>query len=239
MNFKIALLMIALCVGGTVAQTVTVTPKKVTYRRQKPQDEYKKTFTITYPKVKAATAALSQKIERAISYESVLNLRLNDELTKDQWLEEADFEVKYNKNGILCVQLSMDGSAAYPDGTIKVVCADTRLGVRARPADVFTNLTGLTAMVRRAQEKEKREAIPRIKKDEPDIDQPEQLFGDKHFTQKDLDGFEVGDKGVTFHYDYEFIHATRALEPDGTFFFTWAQLRPYIIKGGLLTRVAR
>jgi hypothetical protein len=238
MKLKFALLLIAICSLGVGAQTVTVTRKKVTYKRPKPQDDFKKTFTITYPNVKAATPALSQKIERSISYGSVLGLRLNDELTKYQWLEEADFEVKYNKNGILCVQLSMDGSAAYPDGTMKVVCADTRLGIRARPADVFTNAAGLTAIVRKAQEKEKRDAIPQIKKAEPDIEQPELLFGDKHFTQKDLDGYEVGDKGVTFHYDYEFIHATRALEPEGTFFFTWTQLRPYLKRGGLLTRVA-
>jgi hypothetical protein len=94
-------------------------------------------------------------------------------------------------------------------------------------------------MVGKAQEKEKRGAIPQIKKAEPDIEQPELLFGDRHFTQKDLDGYEIGDKGVTFHYDYEFIHAARALEPDGTFFFTSAQLRPYVKKGGLLTRIAR
>lgn len=231
--------MIAAFAFAASAQTVTVTPKKVTYKRPKPQDETKKTFNITYPRVRAATPALSQRIERAISYESVLQLRINDELTKYQWLDEADFDVKYNKNGILCVQLSMDGSAAYPDGTIKVVCADTRLGVRARPADVFIDIPGLTAMVRKAQEKEKREAIPRIKRENSDVEQPELLFGDKHFTQKDLDGYEVGDKGITFHYDYDFIHVARALEPDGTFFYTWAQLRPYIKKGGLLTRVAR
>ena len=154
MKPKLALLLIAACAGGIGAQTVTVTPRKVTYKRPKPQEDFKKTFTITYPKVRAATPALSAKIERSLSYESVLGLRLNDELTKYQWLEEADFEVKYNKNGILCLDESMDGSAAYPDGTSKIVCVDTRTGVRARPAAVFTNLVGLTAMVRRAQETE-------------------------------------------------------------------------------------
>ncbi len=239
MKPKLALLLIAACAGGIGAQTVTVTPRKVTYKRPKPQEDFKKTFTITYPKVRAATPALSAKIERSLSYESVLGLRLNDELTKYQWLEEADFEVKYNKNGILCLDESMDGSAAYPDGTSKIVCVDTRTGVRARPADLFTNLVGLTAMVRRAQETEKRTAIPQIKKETPEVDQPELLFGDKHFTSKDLDGFEVSDKGVTFHYDYDFPHVAEGIQPEGNFFYTWAQLRPYIKKGGLLTRVAR
>jgi len=239
MKLKVALFIVAICTIGITAQTVTVTPSKVTYKRPRPQNEYKKTFTITYPKVKAATPALSRRMERIFSYESVLGLRLNEELTKYQWLEEADFDVNYNKNGILCMQLSMDGSAAYPDGIIKVICADTTLGVRAGPTDVFTNIPGLTAVVRKVQEQEMRDALPRIKKDEPEMDRPEELFGDRHFTEKDLDGYEIGDNGVTFHYDYEFIHAARALEPEGTFFFTWAQLRPYIKKGGLLTRVAR
>jgi hypothetical protein len=216
-----------------------VTPRKVTYKRPKPRAEYKKEFTITYPKIKASTPALSAKIERAISYESVLDLRLKEELGEYQWLEEAGFEVKYNKNGILCVDEYMEGTAAYPSDHTKIVCADTRIGVRARPANVFTNLPGLTALVRKAQEKEKREAIPRIKKDNPDVEDPEQLFGDIHFVQKNLDGYEVSDKGVTFHYNYEFPHVAQGLQPDGEFFYTWAQLRRYIKKGGLLARVAR
>ncbi len=239
MKLKIALLMIvAFAVVGS-AQTVTITPKKVTYKRPKPQDEGKKQFTINYPKVRASTPALSAKIERSISYESVIDLRLKEELNEYQWLEDADYQVKYNKNGILCISLSMEGSAAYPSSTSKIVCVDTRTGVRARPADVFANIVGLTAMVRKAQEKEKRAAIPQIKKDNPDVEKPEDLFGGVHFAQKSLDGYEVSDKGVIFHFDYEFPHVTQALQPLGEYPFTWAQLRPYIKRGGLLTRVAR
>jgi len=239
MKMKLALLLIAAFPLVVGAQSVTVTPKKVTYKRVKPIADYKRSFEITYPKVRAATPALSQKIEHSISYQSVLDLRLNDELKDTQWLESADFDVKYNKNGILCKELSMEGSGAYPSGTSKIVCVDTRTGVRARPADVFTNIVGLTAMVRKTQEAEKRKAIPQIKKDNPDVEQPELLFGDKHLTSKDLDGYEVSDRGVTFHYDYEFPHVAQALQPDGTYFYTWSQLRPYIKRGGLLTRVAR
>ena len=239
MKIRSALLLIAVLAVGTAAQTVSITPKKVSYKRAKPEHSGKRTFTITYPKVRAASPALSQKIERAISYESVLDLRLRDELGQYQWLEEANYETKYNKNGILCINLWMEGSAAYPDSSSKIVVVDTRTGVRARPADVFTDLTGLAASVPKKQEKEKRDAIERIRKEEPDADQPELLFGDKRLTIKDLDGYEVGDKGVTFHYNYEFPHVAKALEPDGSFFYTWSELRPYIKKGGLLTRIAR
>ena len=42
-------------------QSVVITSKKVTYTRPKPIEDYKKTFTINYPKVKASTPTLSKK----------------------------------------------------------------------------------------------------------------------------------------------------------------------------------
>ncbi len=71
------------------AQSVTVTPKKIVYKRPKPIDEYKKSFVVIYPKVKAATPALSKKIETAISYEKNTDLNIKDEMSENQWLEIA------------------------------------------------------------------------------------------------------------------------------------------------------
>ncbi|HEV7700499.1 MAG TPA: hypothetical protein VGO43_09760 [Pyrinomonadaceae bacterium] len=240
MKLKLALFLFVAVFSSTAsAQTVRVTGKKVTYTRRKPQMDFKKTFTINYPKVRASSPGLSQKIERAASYESVLGLNLKEELGEYQWLEEADYEVKYNKNGLLCLSLWMEGSAAYPSSTTKVVVVDTRTGVKVRPTDVFTNLAGLAAMVRRDQLKEIKESIAEIKKEEPDESDPASLFTDSNFKPKDIEGFEVGDKWVTFHYNYGFPHVIMALEPSGDFTYTWAQMRPYLKKGGLLSRIAR
>src|SRR5215813_14241405 len=146
-------------------QSVVITGKKVTYKRPKPMDEYKKTFTINYPKVKASTPVLSRKIEAAISYASVLKLNLQEQLRDDQWLEEAEYEVVYNKNGVLSIALSMNGTAAYPDGTTKYVVVDLRSGSRVIPIDVFTSTPTLLAMVRKAKDKEVAQAIVDLKKD--------------------------------------------------------------------------
>ena len=51
-----------------------------------------------------------------------------------------------------------------------------------------------------------------------------------------LDEFSISDKGVTFLYDYGFPHAIQALEPDGRYFFTWAQMKQHIKRGGLLAK---
>lgn len=229
----------AFCAVG-LAQSVVVTGKKVTYTRPKPIMDEKKTFQVNHPKVRAATPALSKRIETAISFEKVIPLNIKEEINDVQWLEEADFEVGYNKNGILTVSLTIYGVGAYPSSSAKTVVVDTRTGNRVKPADIFVYIGGLTALVRRSQKKEIAKAIVEIKKDpdytEPD---PESLFTGRNFTAKDLNEFSVGEKGVTFMYDYGFPHVIQALQPDGNFFFTWTQLKPYIKPRGLLTRIAR
>jgi hypothetical protein len=241
MKLKLALISVLLILlsAPAFAQSIVITGRKVTYKRPKPMSEYKKTFTIRYPKVKASTPALSKKIESAISYQKILNIDRNDELHDSQWLEEADYKVEYNKNGILGVELSMDGSAAYPSGMTRHVVVDTRTGTRQRAADVFTNLAGLSAKVRNMQKQEIAKAIVEIKKEQSSDDPPpDDLFKETIFGIKDLNEFSVDDKGVTFHYDYGFPHVILAMQPEGEFRLSWTELRPFIKPGGLLTRIA-
>ena len=54
------------------------------------------------------------------------------------------------------------------------------------------------------------------------------------FEVKNLDEFSVSDKGVTFLYDAGFPHASRALQPAGEYFFSYAELLPYIKRNGPL-----
>ncbi len=222
------------------AQSVVITPKKITYKRPEPIQDFKRTFTITYPKVKASSPTLSKKIETTLSYAKVLKLDLKEELGEYQWLEEADYEVGYNKNGLLTITLSMNGTAAYPDGTSKTLVVDLKTGNQLKPMDVFTNLSGLTAMVEKAQEAEIKKASKEIKDDPAngDVD-PAQLFEGKNFTANDLNEFAVDDKGVTFIYDYSFAHVIQALEPEGRYSFTWAQIKPHIKRNGLLAKFLR
>jgi hypothetical protein len=235
-----ALIILSLSASFAFSQSVVITPKKTTYTRKKPQSEYKKTFTINYPKVKASTTALSKRIEASIDYGAVLGLNLKEELSEAQWLEEADYEVLYNKRGVLCITLSMNGSAAYPSGLSKNVVVDIANGTRVKAADIFTNITGLTTLVRKSQKKEIANSISEIKKDPSNQEpHPETLFKDSKFKAADLEWFSVDDSGVKFHYDYGFPHVIQALQPEGTFFFTWKQLGPYIRKSGLLARLAR
>lgn len=229
--------LLALC-ACMQAQSVTVTPRKTVYKRPRPISQYKKTFTITYPKIKAATPALSRKIESAISYKTILNLDVREELNEVQWLEEANYAVDYNQRGILVITLSMNGSAAYPGGTSQTVVVDIKSGDRITAAAAFDNARELVELIRTKQKAEIKAAIEEIKKD-PDMggSDPSDLFSEKSFSMNDLDHFALNASGITFIYDYEFPHVIEALEPEGRYAFTWKEIANFVKPSGPLARL--
>lgn len=241
---KARIYLIAFCIGILctvgMAQSVVVTTKKVTYTRPKPIVDFKKTFTVNYPKVRAANRTISAKIESALSYEKVFGVDIAEEQNDTQWLEDADFEVVYNRNGLLSVALSIGGTGAYPDGSTKHIVVDTRTGNRVLPGEVFVYTGGLVDKLNQMQKKEIAAAIKEIKAnrdyEEPN---PEQLFETANFRVDNLKGFSISAKGVTFYYDYGFPHVIQALAPDGTYMLTWAELKPYIRVNGALGRMTR
>jgi hypothetical protein len=233
--FAIVLTILAFA-SFNLAQSVVITSKKTTYRRPKPMSAYKKTFTVTRPRVKASTPALSKKIEAAISYEKVSDLNIKEELSEVQWLESADYTVNYNKNGILDLTLSVEGSGAYPSTYNRPVIVNTKTGGTVTPREVFTNLAGLAAKCKKAQEAEIKQAIIDIKKDNPDEENPASLFESSDFKIENLNKFTVSDKGITFLYDYDFPHVILALQPNGEYFFSWKALKPFVKPAGLFGR---
>lgn len=222
------------------AQTVVVTPKKIVYKRPKPEMDFKESFTVTRPRVRGLSAALNKKIESAISYEKTVNLNIREEMGELQWLEEANYQVNYNQNGILDITLWLEGTAAYPSSVQKTVVVNLKTGEKVRPQDVFTNLTRLAAIIKKAQREEIKQAKEEYKKDPDaaDFDADEQ-FRQANFTVKNLSEFSVDDKGVTFIYNYGFPHIALALEPEGRYSFSWAELKPFIRRDGLFGRFIR
>jgi hypothetical protein len=239
MRIKLILFATVICLNCLIvaSQTVVITPKKTIYRRPRPQVDFKRTFSVRRPIAKASTPALSRRITTAISPEKVLDLNIREELNEYQWLEEADYKVLFNQNGVLCVELWMTGTAAYPDSVTKRVVIDIAHGTAVRPAVVFKDLASLAKIVRKAQLDEIAAATKEMKSD-PDA-RPEELFSETNFTVEDFQDFTVDAKGVTFYYDYGFPHVLEALQPDGEFHFSWTQLRPYVRTDGLLARFVR
>ena len=218
-------------------QKVVVTGRKQVFTRPKPMIAFKKTFSVRRPVVRAATLSLSRAISTAIDPVKILDINLKEEMNEYQWLSEADYKVIYNDNGILTVMVWMECSGAYPDGVTKYVVVDTTRGVRITPTNVFRELDGLAKAVKKKQDTAVEGAIKVIKAD-PDFgdEDPKQLFENTNFEANDLEWFAVDASGVSFFYDYGFPHVIQALEPDSELRLSWAEIKPFIRKDGLLAR---
>ena len=239
MKIKYFVLIAMIALGSTVglAQTVIIIPTRQVYRRPKPEFAGKRTFTIKRPIAKAATPALSKKITAAINPEKVLEINVKEEIGESQWLYEASYKILFNAQGILCMELWMTGSGAYPDDVTKTVVVDIAKGDRVTVADVFKDLETLAPLVRKKQKAEVAKATQKMKAD-PDAE-PDQLFTETKFDVEDFGEFAVDAKGVSFLYDYGFPHVLEALQPAGRYHFTWAELKPFIRTDGLLARFVR
>lgn len=225
---------------GVYAQKVTLTPNKVTYTRKKPMSSYKKTFVMTYPKVKGTTPALAKKIEAALSYEKAFDFKVAEELTELQWLETATYDAVFSSGKVLSVNLNIEGSGAYPDSVTETIVVDTSNGTVQTAKMVFNDLEGLAAMVDSDMQRDIKQAIIDLRKD-PEMKDPDPatLFEGKMFSETDLEGFSVDGKGVTFHFEFGFPHAIQAAEPSGYYFYRWDQIKKFLNPGGLLTPLAR
>jgi hypothetical protein len=232
------LITLLLCLAADAQ--VKITAKKITYKRPRPQQDFKKTFTITRPVIRASTPAVSRKIESALSYQRVFKFSIKDELGSIQWLEDASYDVGYNADNILSVGLTIEGTGAYPSSSTEYVVVDTRTGAVQTPTMVFTDLGVLAAIVRRDQKKEVDKSIVEIRKD-PDFRDPDPstLFDGTNFTIANLKRFSIDEQGVVFHYEYGFPHAIQAIQPTGEFFYSWTNIKKYIKRGGLLGPLAR
>ena len=236
--FLITLIIFSLSVIN-FAQSVVITPKKTTYKRPKPLADFKKSFTVIRPQVKGINATTAKKVETTISYEKNFEFSVKEEINEIQWLEEANYTVDYNKNGILGVTLSVSGSGAYPSESSKPVIVNLKTGTKVLAKDVFVELSELAAKGKQAQKAEIKKAIVEIKKENPDEENPASLFENSNFTVNNLDEFSVSDKGITFWYDYDFPHVIQAFQPEGRYFFSWAQLKPFIKRDDLLAQFSR
>jgi hypothetical protein len=154
-----------------------------------------------------------------------------------QWLEEADYKVLFNQDGVLCIEQWMTGTAAYPDSVTKRVVVDIAKGTSVKPADVFKNLPAFAKLVKKSQDAEVRAATKEMKSD-PDA-KPELLFSETNFRAEDFTEFSVNLKGVTIYYDYGFPHVLEALEPAGEYRFTWTEIKQFVRADGLLARFVR
>jgi len=232
------------------AQTVVITPKKTVYTRKGNQvPKEKRTFVVTYPLISGKIPATTRKkLENTISYWRVFETTLLENQGEYYWLSELFYKVNYNKNGVLDVALTQEGVGAYPDGNTIVLVINLKTGEQVKLKDAFKadSLAEFAEMVNAKLEVEKKENIRHIDKGafgdangKEANDSLKEQIGALNFAAETFDQYSINDKGVTIIYDAGFPHVIEAAQPDGRYFFTWAQIKSFIKPDGLLGKFVR
>jgi len=245
------LLLLAIALGAVLVQSsrattqdrVIIQPRTVVLVRSgKISRDFpeRKRATVRYPIVRGLSdAAMLQRVRDTLAIKNVFGSTL-EEYRQDAWLSEFDYKVNYNKNFLLDIEFSQTGMGAYPDTQTKHFLVSLKSGMIVKAADAFkkASLATLAEMADRKLKTEVREIVKEVGSDkESDAESKRSLqeqLGQLTFAAENLDELQVSDRGITFLYDAGFPHVIQALQPNGRYFFSYAELRAHIRPDGPL-----
>lgn len=199
----------------------------------------KRRATIKFPVISGlGDARVLRRVQSILQIKNVFDTSVA-EYREDNWLEELDYKVNYNKNYILDITFSQSGSGAYPDSQTKHFAIDLKNGTVIHASDAFAPkklvpLAGLVGAKFRAELAHILKDLAASKSDPEDIRIAREAQEALEFKLSDIDDFSIGDKGVTFLYDAGYPHVIQAFEPEGRYFFSYAELKSYIKLDGPL-----
>jgi hypothetical protein len=220
------------------ALSITIEPKTVRWQSGKKGNgfpQYRETI-VRYPVVSGlADPDVLKKVRSAISLKTIVGQSLT-ELRQDDsnWLTELDYIVNYNGHNIFDLTYIISGMGAYPTTSKKRVSIDLNTGKLLQAKDLFKadSNEAIAQTIEQMMQQEIRAKIVELRKQAPDL-KPD-MFAKYHFRAKDLNDFTIGKRGVTFHYNFDFIHAIKVAEPNGAYFITYEKLNRYIRPDGAI-----
>lgn len=204
----------------------------------------RKTAVVVYPVISGLKdPAVLRRVHSLFDFKNIFDYSLQ-EYREDAWLSEFNYKVNFNSNYLLDITFNQSGLAAYPDDQSKHFIVDLKTGRVIKAADAFdsTKLQQLAQLVNgklqqelKALEKQNTEA------DAKDLDAQavKEAYEVLKFEEANLDEFSVSTRGVTFLYDAGFPHVIKALEPAGRYFFSYAELKPFLRPDGPLGQFVR
>ncbi|MFO0746516.1 MAG: hypothetical protein U1F43_12700 [Myxococcota bacterium] len=196
--------------------------------------------TLEYPVVTAApgTKALDA-LNQALSLDNALKESLSglEAQAKEGSVTGLTYTVGYNGHGVLDLTFDLATMGAYPDVQVTHVLLDTRSGKVIHAADCFD--AGKLEQLATAVDTDFRAAIDKLFAESgADLDGIADGLRDMHFGPTNLDSFEVTAQGVVFTFDFDFPHVALALEPDGRFPMSWAEIAPFLKADAPIAAVA-
>lgn len=204
----------------------------------------RKRAVVTYPVISGLSdATVLRRVRSTLDFKNIFDYSLK-EYREDAWLSEFSYVVNYNKNYLLDLTFTQSGIGAYPDEHTRHFLFNLKDGrvVGASAAFESARLGELAAAVDRKLQQE----LKQIDKENAETGEPPDETAIRReadevlkFEVKNLDEFSVGARGITFLYDAGFPHAIKAFEPEGHYFFSYSQLKPFIKRDGPLGQFVR
>lgn len=251
MNKFLVLLFIIFLTVAASAQTakLEIVPEKKVYKRTgKDIPDFRQTFEVRKPVIKTKlNADVRSHIEDAIDYWRVFEMSLADNLVDDTWLDNFDYDIKYNDKYFLSIALNSEGSAAYPSSWTKWVNVDTHTGEILLIDDLFAEdkQPELMKLINAKMIENEKAAIAENPDVKEALDDQRGSYGDEiqpkagKLELSNIRGFYVTPESVVFVYEYGFPHVILALEPSGEYSFTYKEIKPFVRPGSLLENIVR
>lgn len=206
------------------------------------QFPHRRTAIVSYPVVKAfSDPVVLRRVRSLLEFKNIFDSTLQ-EYRNDSWLSEFNYTVNYNRHYLFDITFTQSGVAAYPDEHTKHLLISLRTGRVIKASDVFVSekLPSLAALVDEKLQAELKEIAEHAGKasglDDAESKSIIEGFEQFKFDLENLNEFSVNDKGITFLYDAGLPHAIKAFEPVGRYFFSYAELKPYLNTAGPLAR---
>jgi hypothetical protein len=225
-------------IANTLPGSVTLETRTIVLpygRKGEPYPNYKEA-TIRYPAVGGLkNRVILQSVQMAISLNRLMGQSIAEmDHEYGGWLDEIDYTVNFNQNNVLDLTYLISGTAAYPDSYEKRVSVNLQTGKVIRVKDLFKAdaLSAIAQVVDKMMQREIQEKIAEFQQEEPDLAVTQ--FAGHRFQVKNLEDFNIGKTGVTFHYNFGFPHVIKAAEPSGDYLLSYNQLIRYIRNDGAL-----
>ncbi|MEP6820117.1 MAG: hypothetical protein ABJA18_11330 [bacterium] len=203
------------------------------------RDSGKKRATVTYPIISGLKdQRVLRRVQSILQIKNAFDSSLA-EYRRGWWLDEFSYKVNHNKNNLLDITFSQSGSGAYPDDQSRHFLINLRNGRVIKASDTFVSdkLASLSAVVNQRLQTELKEILKSLgdsKSDPEGVRIASEAQEALEFKIENLDDFSVGAKGITFLYDAGYPHVIQAFEPEGRYFFSYSELKPFIKRDGPL-----
>jgi hypothetical protein len=201
----------------------------------------RKRAVVTYPVISGLSdPTVLRRVRSVINFKNIFDYSLR-EYREDAWLSEFSYVVNFNSNYLLDLTFTQSGVGAYPDVHTRHFLINLRDGnlVRASDAFVADRFEGLASLVDKQLQLELKDIARENATTMSDYKEFVESQGELRFEEKNLDHFSVRARGIMFLYDAGFPHAIKAFEPKGDYFFSYAQLKPFIKADGPLGQFVR